>query len=80
MYSKADDWRVKEDRESYLAQRKHLRDLSVDQANAFDKAISLLATGALGLSAVFVNGLISKDLPIDGAWLLLDGFVLSLRC
>jgi hypothetical protein len=65
----AEDWRIKDARETYLAQRQHLLDLAVDQANAFDKAISLMASGALSLSAIFVNGLIAKGAPINGVWL-----------
>lgn len=64
-----EDWRIEDARDGYLSQRAHLRDLAVDQANAFDKAISLMATGALSLSVVFVNGLISKGAPISTVWL-----------
>lgn len=74
-----EDWRVKDQRDSYLSQRAHLRDLAIDQGKAFDKAISLMATGALSLSAVFVNGLIAKDLVIEGLWLFV-GWIALVVC
>lgn len=70
------------DRQLYLEHRKSLVELGVAQIGLFDKTLLLLSTGALGVSAVFVDTFVGDD-PLNMQTLLAfswGAFALTMLC
>lgn len=58
------------ERQIYLDHRKALVDLGVAQIGLYDKTLLLLSTGALGVSALFVDTFVPEDANLNNGTLL----------
>lgn len=71
------------ERQLYLEHRKSLVELGVAQIGLFDKTLLLLSTGALGVSALFVDTFVGDDELLNMQTLLAfswGAFALTMLC